>query len=224
MAFINENPLFSINGKIGRYVIRKFNGKKMIAKRPLHYKKTTSKLALEYQKRFSIVSRFAKQVNSNPVLSTIWKNSNVKGFSAYHKIIKANMKHVTENGLDVSNIMVPRSFYNLIQDISLRDNLLVCTFDDMFLINHSIRNDRLYLFVIFSFFNYSKSREPKHDVKLVSQFFILRDDSNISSLQIVLVKNIIQQIKRCKKCILFSTLVWQSNNKLEWNASFAKMI
>ncbi|MCL4551545.1 MAG: hypothetical protein M1495_23600 [Bacteroidetes bacterium] len=119
MAFINENPLFSINGKVGKYVVRKFNGKKIIALRPTHYKKTKSKRVLVNQNKFAMVSNLAKVVNSNPLLYEIWKSSRLKGFSPYHKIIKANMKHATEDGLSVCNIIVPPSQFNFVGDILL---------------------------------------------------------------------------------------------------------
>ncbi len=216
MAFIQENPLFAINGKIGKYVVRKFNGKKVIACRPSHYKKTKSKHALLNQDKFSVVSKFAKRINSIPVLSGIWKKSKLKGFSTYHKIIKANIKFAEAESLSASNIIVPPAPYSLVADVSHSNDRLIFNINHLQFTNLSIQNNQLYLFVVLSF--------TKSALEYVSRYIILENNSINSSLQIMVEKNIINCIEQCGKCLLFSTLVWKSNNKLEWNSSFSKVI
>lgn len=224
MAFIQENPLFTINGKIGKYVVRKFNGKKVIACRPSHYKKTKSKHALLNQDKFSVVSKFAKQINSIPVLSGIWKKSKLKGFSAYHKIIKANIKFAAANSLSEFNIIVPPSLYSFVADVSLSNDRLIFNINHLQFTNLSIQNNQLYLFVVLSFTKSAKSKKGKSSPEFVPRYIILENNSINSSLQIMVEKNIINCIEQCGKCLLFSTLVWKSNNKFEWNSSFSKVI
>ncbi|MEW5844539.1 MAG: hypothetical protein AB1775_14890 [Bacteroidota bacterium] len=224
MAFINENPLFSINGKVGKYVVRKFNGKKIIALRPTHYKKTKSKQALVNQNKFAMVSSLAKVVNSNPLLHEIWKSSRLKGFSPYHRIIKANMKYAAEDGLSASNIIVPPTPYSLVADVSFSNDRLIFNINHLQFTNLSIQNNQLYLFVVLSFTKSAKSKKGKSALEYVSRNIILENNSINSSLQIMIEKNIINYIEQGGKCLLFSTLVWKSNNKVEWNSSFSKVI
>ncbi len=224
MAFIQENPLFAINGKIGKYVVRKFNGKKVTACRPSHYKKTKSKHALLNQDKFSLVSRFAKQINSIPTLSNIWKKSKLKGFSAYHKIIKANIKLAEANSLCVFNLIVPPTPHSFVADVSLSNDRLIFNINHLQFKNLLTQNDRFNLFVILSVTKSTKSHKRKSSPELVFYSFVIENNTIMSSLQIKLEKSIIDCIEQCGKCLLFSTLVWKSNNKLEWNSSFSKVI
>lgn len=224
MVFIQENPLFAINGKIGKYVVRKFNGQKVIACRHAHYKKTKSKQAILNQNKFSIVSKFAKQINSIPPLSDIWKKSKLKGFSAYHKIIKANIKFAAANSLSEFNIIVPPSLYGFVADVSLSNNMLIFSINHLQFADLLIHDNQFNLFIILSFIKSAKSKKGKSAAEFVSHSIILENNSINSSLQIMLEKNIINFFEESDKCILFSTLVWKSNNKLEWNSSFSKVI
>lgn len=224
MAFINENPLFSVNGKVGRYVVRKFNGKKVIALRPAHYKKTGSKKALVNQNKFAAVSNLAKVVNSSPLLYGIWKSSRLKGFSPYHKIIKANMKHTTEDGLSVFNIIVPPPQSNFIDDVSLQNNFLVCKLHNIDKLTQSIKNGRLHLIIVWSFSKLSKSKVVKHNVKLGSYSFALSGNSVASGYQILIEKDVVAQIKNSTRCVFFVAMIWYSSKKLEWSACYAKVI
>jgi len=231
MAFINENPLFSINGKVGKYVIRKFNGQKVISERPAHYKKTSSRSALENQNRFSIASRFAKHINSNSVLAAIWKGSNVKGFSPYHKIIKVNVKHITKNGLSNSNIIVPNSSHNLITDVSFDGSALICYLETRpsynritFQQGKQIQTIPLYFFSLFSFSFSSGYENQLIDMKLVDRISDLDTNSFVSPLQFTLNEDILKQIGHSNKCMIFTTFVWKSNNKLLWNVSYSKIL
>ena len=224
MAFIQENPLFAINGKIGKYVVRKFNGKKIIALRPAHYKKTGSKKALVNQNKFAAVSNLAKVVNSSPLLYGIWKSSRLKGFSPYHKIIKANMKYTTEDGLSVFNIIVPPSQFNFIDDVSLQNNFLDCKLCCLDKLTQSIRNGRLHLIIVWSFSKSTESNGGKHSIKLVSNSFALPGNSVASHLQILLKEDVVALIKNSTRCVLFIALAWHSCKKWEWNACYAKVI
>lgn len=92
MARLTKAVLGELSGKIGSLVVRKVNGKQFVSLRPDHYKKSKSTKAIYEKNKFSTVVKFAKTINSIPHIKNVWQKSNVQGFSAYHKILKTNLK------------------------------------------------------------------------------------------------------------------------------------
>ena len=92
MARLTKAVLGELSGKIGSLVVRKVNGKQFVSLRSDHYKKSKSTKAIYEKNKFSAVVKFARTINSIPHLKNVWQKSNVQGFSAYHKILKTNLK------------------------------------------------------------------------------------------------------------------------------------
>ena len=92
MARLTKAVLGELSGKIGSLVVRKVNGKQFVSLRPDHYKKSKSTKAIYEKNKFSAVVKFARTINSIPHIKNVWQKSNLQGFSAYHKILKANLK------------------------------------------------------------------------------------------------------------------------------------
>ena len=94
MARLTKAVLGELSGKIGSLVVRKINGKQFVSLRPDHYKKSKSTKAIYEKNKFSTVVKFAKIINAISQIKNVWQKSNMQGFSAYHKILKTNLKTV----------------------------------------------------------------------------------------------------------------------------------
>ncbi|MEW5841649.1 MAG: hypothetical protein AB1775_00135 [Bacteroidota bacterium] len=157
MALVESNPLFQINGRVGRYVVKKFNGKRVISLRPVHYKKTKSRVALKLQSNFASVICLAKHINSIQNLVSIWNTSSIKGFSAYHKIIKSNLKITKFGELTAQNIIVPDSIPSLITDMQLSKNELMVSINNLTTLKSFVSSHAATLVTVFVYSN-SKRR------------------------------------------------------------------
>jgi hypothetical protein len=78
-----------------------------------HYNKSLSPMARAGRSNFSAVVQFAIYINSQPQLKRIWKQSKIKGSTAYNKIIKTNIPLTLNQKLSKTNIIVPRLKYDL---------------------------------------------------------------------------------------------------------------
>jgi len=112
MAIIDKNILGEITGKIGNLVIRKLNGKTVIALRPAKYKASQSTQAKFHRNRFAVTVKFAKYINSIKLLSQIWAAAPIEGTSAFNRILKYNLPHSYNLYPSENNIIIP-SGYNL---------------------------------------------------------------------------------------------------------------
>lgn len=109
MARIINGDIHNLSGRLGKIVFKKFNDELYAYSRPNRYKKTKCPKARIHRDSFGFISKFAKFINLQPLLKSIWKQSSIKGFSAYHKILKTNLHLTTDQQLGESNIIVPNT-------------------------------------------------------------------------------------------------------------------
>jgi len=123
MVRIKDNTFGKLSGKIDGRVYRIVNGKPFASNRPEKYNAGKSKAAVSNRTKFAVATEFAAYINSIPVLKSIWKAARIKGSAPYHRIIKYNTKHVTDNAPTVSNIITPTPGSNNTLNFPLKEFL-----------------------------------------------------------------------------------------------------
>ena len=107
MAILNNNVLGNIRGKLGNKVIRLRNGKFVVYTKPLVYNLSHSAASQKARSKFAFAVKLAKLINSTPELAAVWKSSKVQGSNSYQKIIKHNLKFMSDAGLTSASLIVP---------------------------------------------------------------------------------------------------------------------
>ena len=92
MARLDNGILGEVSGKIGNLTFRKMNGKNFVSVRPKHYYVTKKKEEVASKRRFTVLVKFAKYVNSIPLLSELWKHTDVPGTNSYAPRKSVNMR------------------------------------------------------------------------------------------------------------------------------------
>jgi hypothetical protein len=124
MAILEKNIFNNLSGSLSNITFRIRNGKIVAYARPAKQKMSKSAASINAQKRFALTVNFAKEINSAPSLSEIWKLSKLKGSNAYQKIIKHNVKHIGENSLTLHNIITPPSTLLHVDSIIIKETHL----------------------------------------------------------------------------------------------------
>jgi len=119
LAIIEKRNIENLSGRLGHIVLKKFNGKNIACIRSEEYKRTKCPKARKARDRFGDIAKFAKYVNCDPTLKSIWKNSSIEGFSAYHKIMSTNLLLSSNQQLGEANIIVPETIPLPILNINL---------------------------------------------------------------------------------------------------------
>jgi hypothetical protein len=224
MASLNENILGLFRGKIGNIVARKFNGKQVISVRPHNYRKNKSLKSQAERSKFSRVVNFAKYINSIPYLKSVWNQSCTQGFSAYHKIIKANLLLTTDGQLGESNIIVPASPNSLQINYTLQSNNIECEvlqFQNFLSENASGQYTLQFIFV------FSYSLEPQYAPNKIcgcTYYFNPQLLRNNPKMIFSLSGEVARLVSQYKKCTLYSTILWRENlnSKIYWSTTCYK--
>ena len=226
MALVESNPLFQINGRVGRYVVKKFNGKRVVYLRPLHYKKTQSKRAFNLQSRFAVVSKLAQQVNSVCQLSAVWNQSSIKGFSTYHKIIKYNLMIANEEELMSSIVIVPPSFPSPIQELSIKKNNIFITSTLTTNLVTGVGLEEITLHFVFIF--HGRKRNNHREIFFANLEGSIQYAESFDSLpqHLELTREIKSMIKKYRRCCIYITMVWKfkNDNIYNWFSTYSKSI
>jgi hypothetical protein len=91
MGTLNGTVLGEPSGKVGKVVIRKWNGKLVTYRLPENIKVSQTELSIASRKRITPMSKFASTICSIEELKAVWQATrSVKALSAYHKVEKAN--------------------------------------------------------------------------------------------------------------------------------------
>jgi hypothetical protein len=121
MARVTDKALIQLEGKVGSLVFRTFNGKKFVSLRPDEYRKSKSTKAIYEKNKFAAAVKFAKCVNSIPLVKQIWNESSQQGFTSYHKILKANLELHKTAGSHKKFSIFPVTESKLINEANLTD-------------------------------------------------------------------------------------------------------
>lgn len=109
MAIVKRSIIGELKGSLSGLVFRQRNGKVVAYSRPVKQKVSKSEASVNARNKFAITVALAKKINSDPLLSAIWKNSKLKATNAYQKIIKINSKLSEAGFLTLNNKITPES-------------------------------------------------------------------------------------------------------------------
>jgi hypothetical protein len=124
MAIVKNPSLGGYSGRVGNHVFRIVKGKTRVSLRPVEFHASYSAKAKRARNDFAASVKLAKAVNLVPALKNIWNSSEIKGFSAYHKIIKTNSALVKDGNLTTKNIITPEGLFLEITSLSIQSNTL----------------------------------------------------------------------------------------------------
>ena len=222
MAIIKKDILSSFTGKLGNLAIRNINGKTIAAARPSHYNKSNSDKAVSQRNKFSIVNGFAKNIYLFEELVKIWNQYSYQKSTAYNSIMSNNLKSTTNEGLTLSNIIVPPSDYNLINDISIIDNYANVTIELPQNYLSQVIESKISIFLVFAGFN----ENGELIFGIADGSFIAEQDAGISVIKVFPNVEQIAIIKNIENAKVFGTAVWYLRNNFDlcWSSTFGKKL
>jgi len=214
MATINKNILGNIKGSLGSVVFRERNGKLIAYTKPAKQKISRSKASVEARQKFSLAVALAKEINSNSILSAVWKKSNVNASNAYQKIIKVNSKLTEPKSLSIKNMITPKGFDLSGITAKLNNKLLEIALDKTKLTDELINAN--YLFCLIHLWNNNKL---DFIVKLY-QLELSSIDDNKQNFTIDL-SSVLKKKYKDGICFITLTGVKSRGNKFFWSSTFA---
>lgn len=107
MAYVRDQHLGVIQGALGPQVFKNRRGKSYVAQLPHSSGKAPSVNVINVRKKFGIITRFAKSVNSIPELKTVWDNATPDSMSPFNGIFKTNYSNVTSSDVLSTALIVP---------------------------------------------------------------------------------------------------------------------
>lgn len=223
MAIIKKKILGEILGNLGDVIIRTRNGKTVIYSKPSKQKVSKSEVSIKARNKFALTVALAKEIISDETLSHIWRNSKIKATNSYQKIIKHNSKLVSEESLTINNQIVPEglatssislNYQNEKVEIKILSADLSGYFDELqnfYCIIHSWNSNR----------KLSK-KLSQNDYLIRLQIFDLVSQNNNEYFLFSIDLNSSIKLNH-DRCIIFSTIVGQKNNKIIWTRSLANL-
>jgi len=189
-----------------------------------HYKKSLSPMARAGRSNFSSVVHFAKYINSQPLLKSVWKQSKIKGSHAYNKIIKINMPLTLNQKLCETNIIVPKSQYDLPSlIIDLYSNCISLIIYNLKGYVNDFKMEKLTIQFVFVFSNPQNNIIDYYNINGFSHLIteVNYADFNYS---FSLPDEIKTLLPLYQNLIVYFTIIYQqeSNKKLQWFSSSSK--
>jgi len=137
MALLSLEVLGKPTGTIGKYYMRRVNGKTIVSHRPKRYQTPMDSAAILRRNQFAMTVRFAKTVSSLPALKLVWNDAKGKYSSAHHAILHCNYSLVSGDMLTLNNLITPEGFYFVPSDVSFDWEKITVTLPAL---NGSIKN------------------------------------------------------------------------------------
>jgi hypothetical protein len=189
-----------------------------------HYNKSLSPMARAGRSNFSSVVHFAKYINSQPLLKSIWKQSKIKGLHAYNKIIKTNMALTLNQKLCEMNIIVPKSQYDLPSlIIDLYSDCISLTIYKLKAYVNEFKMENLTIQFVFVFSNPQNKIIDNYNIIGFSQLI-----TEVNYADFISSFSLSEEIKALfplyKNVIVYFTIIYQQelNKKLQWFSSYSK--
>lgn len=219
MARFNPGPLGRVTGQIGNYVVRRMNGKYFVSFRPEHYKISQTDKAKTSRNGFGICVKFAKTVAKIPNLADSWKAANLKGSSAYHRILKHNLLLIRNGGLSAFNIITPEGFNSPVSAIDLEPGLITVTFSNQKLTGEINVSEFKIILLVFMTSPLTNS-VPKENLKV----FESEIDLSVSDILVINFSDADKKLfSDYKDFIIYVSAGWiDEANKIKWSSSSAK--
>lgn len=112
MAELKGNVLGNIRGKIGTISGRVRDGKNYLASLPSSFNAPTDPSSMARREKFKMAVLFAKYVNVNPLLKSIWDEKNTSNATVFNMVMQQNYKLLQNNSPSVYNIITPGIGFN----------------------------------------------------------------------------------------------------------------
>ncbi len=129
MAVIQKNIWGQLSGTIGSTVVRNRNGKSVMYSLPRRCRQTDSDKLMEERNKFHLTVKFAKVINSIPLLKQTLAKSDAAGSNAYQKIIKHIAGKNTSITFTKKNIITPCGAALMIKETVLNNTEIHLTCD-----------------------------------------------------------------------------------------------
>lgn len=219
MARFDPGPLGRVTGQVGNVVFRRMSGKYFLSVRPEHYKASQTEEAKISRNGFGICVKFAKTLAKIPNLAVSWKAANLKGSSAYHRILKHNLLLTRKGRLSAFNIITPEGFNSPVSAIDLQPGSLKVTFSNQKLTGDINVSEFKIILLVFMTSPLTNS-VPKENLKV----FESEVDLSISDILVVNFSDTDKKLfSEYKDFIVYASVVWIGEaNKIQWSSSSAK--
>lgn len=224
MAIIKRNIIGTVQGGLADVIFRVRNGKLVAYSKPARQKVSRSKSAIQARNKFALTVSFAKEINSDQMLSKIWKQSDVKASSGYQKIIKLNSVLADNNSLTLKNLIVPDGIKLSNIPVTYANHKVEITLNCSELNKQLLKSNRLYALIHLWRRGTEYSKPLKQSDYLFRLFgFDLTELDKQSQLTFII------DIEKLNKPpfpsgIVYIALAGQSENKLFWSSNLAAHI
>jgi hypothetical protein len=224
LAIIKKGNIENLSGRLGHIVLKKFNGKNIASIRAEKYKRTKCPKARKVRDCFGDIAKFAKYINRDSTLKSIWKNLPIEGFSAYHKIMSANLLLSSNRQLGEANIIVPETIPLPVLSLTLNPPVLSIIIDKL---NDQISNvdlQKITLQYIFVFKNLQEQNKTLLNIQSSHLFLTEPDINKEIKLSFNLDVNFKGLIDLYSDFNLYTTLIYQikSEENPRWFSTYAK--
>ncbi len=115
MAILKEINSAVLSGKLGDFIVRNYEGRIILSKRPSKYNINRGPKAKEGRDKFGVTAHLSKSIASLPALKAIWKTVKGSDRTVFHTICKYNFDKSSASGPTLNNIITPNGF--LLPDI-----------------------------------------------------------------------------------------------------------
>jgi len=110
MAILNKKFIDELNGKVGPFVFKNYNGRTVVSSLPSKYNISKNPAAVNGRSKFKVASKFSKSVKSLPVLNSIWNTLSKTNNNTYVTIFKYNFNKTGIDRPTINNIITPGGF------------------------------------------------------------------------------------------------------------------
>lgn len=109
MATFNKQILGQAQGALGDITFRKRNGKTYLSTRPGSFTPGMDENSIARRGKFSVTIKFAKAINSVPILKNIWEKNAPAGVSTFNHIMRTNYAMIGSGSLTTALVRLTPS-------------------------------------------------------------------------------------------------------------------
>jgi hypothetical protein len=107
MAILTKTVLGKISGSISNITFRQMHGKIFIINKPASYSLPIDDASVQRRNAFGFACKLASVIKSISQVQLFWENAAPKNSSAFHTIVKSNIKNVTADSVTENTIITP---------------------------------------------------------------------------------------------------------------------
>lgn len=203
-------PFGRIKGRIGKWVVRWHKDKPIISRLPDIFHPSQTQSSVKNREHMAAVVKFAKCLNQIPPIKEIWSKADLKGNSAFNRLISYNKKQFTDKIPSYRNIIAPPG-----GRLDLL-NLSVSKEDKTFIINQNtpFRCGDILTAILIPY-------EPVDKNNTDFQVIKLYESSPATQLRIVLTEEQIRLCAQYKKYFVYVVLIRKSGRGISWSDTFS---